>query len=224
MSIVTLKHKTASKYNNNSVGFKNFSLNGTTRSQGWVGQDSRSRTLIKTPMKNTTPKGTGGGCCGQYPIHIVNPSDIFTTNVNSVIKPSVLSNYGSIRTHYRWIWRPQPFTTVKPDSNISLNNSSGAQTLNLQRAVLNSINVFDASNNAIPGLADANPNVVNNPYIYKYTNYQKRALCPAITKFVGPLDQSTYIAKNIDSACINSTVTNVQYSVDGQAFAGSQAN
>jgi len=221
MSIATLKRKTFAQYNNNSVNEKNFSINGTTRSQGWVGQTSLSRSLIKTPMVGTTPKGVGGGCCGAYPIHIVYPSGIEYFNDNSYIKPSVLSNDGSIATHYRWITRPQPFTTVKPDNNISLNNSAGAYTINLQRAVINSINNFDASSNAIPGTADDNPLVVNNPYIYKYTNYQKKALCPAITKVVGPIDQSTYIIQDVDPACINSTVTNVQYNYDRQPYPGS---
>jgi hypothetical protein len=223
MSIVTLKKKTQAKYNNSSVGFKNFSINGTTRNQGYVGQDSRSRSLIKTPMVGNVPRGSSA-CCGKYPVKIVCPSGINYQENNSQIKPSVLSNYGSIATHYRWVGRPQPFTTVKPDTNLSLNNSSGAYTINLQRAVLNSINVYDASNNAIIqqtlGTSDANPRVVNNPYIYKYKNYQRRALCPAITKVLGPLDQSTYILNNVESGCINSTVTNVAYGVQKQPYAG----
>ena len=42
MSLATLKRKTAAKYNNSSVGHANFSLNGTHRSQGYVGQNLRS--------------------------------------------------------------------------------------------------------------------------------------------------------------------------------------
>lgn len=223
MSIATLKKKTQAKYNNNSVGFKNFSINGTTRNQGYVGQDSRSRSLIKTPMVGNVPRGSSA-CCGKYPVNIVYPSGINYEENNSQIKPSVLSNYGSIATHYRWIKRPQPFTSVKPDTNLSLNNSSGAYTTNLQRAVLNSINVYDASNNIVIqqnlGTSDQNASVVNNPYIYKYTNYQKRSLCPPITKVLGPLDQSTYILKNVESACINSTITNIPYNVQKQPYAG----
>jgi hypothetical protein len=218
MSIVVLKRKTASQYNNNSVGYKNFSINGLTRNQGWVGQETRSRSLIKTPMVGNVPKGSSA-CCGKYPISIVYPSGIQYEENNSQIKPSVLSNYGSIATHYRWISRPAPFTSVKPDSNLSLNNSSGAYTQNLERAVLNSIQVFDASSNAVPGTADNNALVVNNPYIYKYTNYQKKNTCPAITKSLGPLSQSTYIA-NVESACIQSTVTNIPYSVNRAPFEG----
>ena len=45
MSIVTLKKKTQSQYNNVSVGHRQFSLNGTHRSPGWVGQTTLSRSL-----------------------------------------------------------------------------------------------------------------------------------------------------------------------------------
>jgi len=52
MSIATLKRKTQTQYNNMSVGSKTgFSLNGTHRSQGYIGQTSLSRSLPKTLMK-----------------------------------------------------------------------------------------------------------------------------------------------------------------------------
>ena len=46
------------------------------------------------------------------------------TNDPSVVKPSVLSQKGEIRTKNAWIWRPQPYTSVKPDSNLN-NNTQG---------------------------------------------------------------------------------------------------
>jgi hypothetical protein len=59
MSIATLKRKTQAQYNN-SVGVANFSLNGTLRSQGYVGQTSLSRSLPRTPMNGAFPRGYGG--------------------------------------------------------------------------------------------------------------------------------------------------------------------
>jgi hypothetical protein len=50
MSLATLKRKTNQKYNNSSVGKKQFSIVGTTRNQGWVGQTSLSRNFPSTPM------------------------------------------------------------------------------------------------------------------------------------------------------------------------------
>ena len=66
MSIVALKRKTYAQYHNNSVN-GGFSLNGTHRNQGYIGQTSLSRSFPRTPMKGNTPKGHGG-CCGKYPM------------------------------------------------------------------------------------------------------------------------------------------------------------
>ena len=59
MSIVTMKRKTAATIKNDSVGLRNFSLNGTRRNQGYVGQDMRGRSLPKTIMKGNVAKGYG---------------------------------------------------------------------------------------------------------------------------------------------------------------------
>lgn len=123
MSIATMKRKTASQYNNMSVGQKAFSLNGTHRSQGYVGQTSLSRSLPRTLYNGNVPRGHGG-CCGTYHIaHVVQSATTSTNDIN-VVKPSVLSNDGMIATKYRWITRPQPFSTVKPDNTLN-GNSQG---------------------------------------------------------------------------------------------------
>ena len=91
MSIATLKRKTKEKYNNASVGKSQFSINGTTRNQGWVGQTMISRS-----------------------------SSPYFLNDNNVIKPSVVSTYGMINTKYRWIRRPQPFSVVNKHTNTTM--------------------------------------------------------------------------------------------------------
>jgi len=116
MSIATLKKKTQAKYNNISVNQSQFSLNGTLRNQGYVGQTSLSRSLPKTLMKGDTIKGHGG-CCGQYPVLPVVQSAVTSLNDPNIVKPSVLGTEGLIETKYRWIKRPQPYTVVKPDNN-----------------------------------------------------------------------------------------------------------
>ena len=60
MSIATLKRKTLAKYNNMSVGQPQFSLNGTHRSQGYVGQTMLSRSLPRSLMKGNVIRGHGG--------------------------------------------------------------------------------------------------------------------------------------------------------------------
>lgn len=92
MSIATLKRKTEAKYRNSSVGYPSFSLNGTHRSQGYIGQDTIGR---------------------RYMNHI-------TTEDASVLKPSVLGTSGQIATQHRWIRRPASEdnrVSLKPDAN-----------------------------------------------------------------------------------------------------------
>lgn len=113
MSIATLKKKTMHKYNNSSVGRTQFSLNGGHRSQGFVGQTSLSRSILKTPMNGNVVKGHGGNN-GTYPQHILFSSDVSSLNDSSHIKSSVVSTNGMIKQRYRWIRRPLPFSVFKP--------------------------------------------------------------------------------------------------------------
>jgi len=121
MSIVALKRKTAVQYDNMSVGQSAFALNGTRRLQGYVGQTSLSRNNPPNVMRGNAIKGHGG-CCGTYPVFpLIQPVNCLTEDSN-VVKSSVLSNTGMIATKYRWIRRPAPFSTVKPDSNMNVNS------------------------------------------------------------------------------------------------------
>ena len=98
MSLATLKKKTASKYQNNSVNLPQFSLNGVHRNQGFVGQTSLSRTTIYQNKTSTTVEQ---------------------------LKPSVVSTYGMLAKRNRWVFRPQPFSTTK--SNVWPHESSSGQ-------------------------------------------------------------------------------------------------
>lgn len=95
MSIATLKRKTQAQYNNSSVGQPAFSLNGTRRSQGYVGQTSLSRSLPRTLMNGPTPRGHGG-CCGQYYNGHIIQSAVTSLNNPNVIKNSVINTTGMI--------------------------------------------------------------------------------------------------------------------------------
>jgi len=124
MSIATLKRKTNTQYNNMSVGVKQFSLNGGYRSLTYVGKSAQQDHYPRTLMNGNVIKGHGG-CCGNYNIKpIVQSNDTQSLQDSSIIKPSVLSTKGMLQTRFRWITRPQPFATVKPDSNLNLNDSS----------------------------------------------------------------------------------------------------
>jgi len=118
MSIATLKRKTQAKYNNMSVGSQTgFSLNGTLRSQGWVGQTMLSRSLPKTNMRGNTARGYGG-CCGNYNITPIVQSAVTSLNDTTVVKPSTMNTSGMIEEKY------MPYhnwTTVKQDSRQNTN-------------------------------------------------------------------------------------------------------
>ena len=123
MSEATLKKKTRTQYRNMSVGSKNggFSLNGTRRSQGYVGQTMLGRHFPRTPMRGNEARGSGG-CGGKYyrgtiiQSGVPFPSGVTGNSANNnpkVVKPSVINNNGLIMTKYRWIRRPQPYSTFK---------------------------------------------------------------------------------------------------------------
>jgi len=156
MSLQTLKKKTAAKYKTNSSSRPNFWLNGTRRSQGYVGQDTRGRSLPKTILKGTTPKGYGG-CCGTYKIATIVQSAVTSLNNPRVCKASVLNNTGHIMTRYRWIRRPAPFATCKPSVSFSQNGfTQSQQTENKAKAAISSANSKSCqSNKYIPTSACA---------------------------------------------------------------------
>jgi hypothetical protein len=112
MSLATLKKKTGAKYNNASVNRNGFSINGTHRSQGWVGQDSIGRHSIRTPHVGAVPRGNGG-CCGTYYMQNILPSELIGTLNRPTVKSSVGNTAGMLRTKYAWVHRPQPYTSVK---------------------------------------------------------------------------------------------------------------
>jgi len=122
MSIATLKRKTLAKYNNMSVNSSTgFSLNGSYRNQGYVGQTSLSRSLSQTPMKGPTVRGHGG-CCGTYVVGGIVQSGVKSEEDNTVVKSSVLSTKGMLAKRMcvdRCI-------TVKPDNNQNANRASDA--------------------------------------------------------------------------------------------------
>jgi hypothetical protein len=234
MSDATLKRKTYAKYNNNSVG-NGFSLNGTQRSQGWIGQDTIGRSFPRTIMKGNVAKGHGGNY-GSYPQNNIIVSAVNSLNDTSVIKKSTISNTGMIRNKYRWIWRPQPFSTTKQDTWHSVN----AQSDYITSLSSNISSIIDASYSQLIGNKGFNKNckscdilpvtarprggLVNsqlvqprNPGYYVKTNMTRPERNNPLTGILGGnyvnyvVNQSTYIS-HLDSQCTNDISFNVLYS------------
>jgi len=118
MSIATLYKKTQTRYNNMSVNSQHgFSLNGTRRSQGYVGQTSLSRSINRTLFRGGAARGFGG-CCGTFPENILSSSDVTSLNDSAIVKPSVINTLGMIEERYQYLLNHQ---RVKPDANQHFN-------------------------------------------------------------------------------------------------------
>jgi len=117
MSLATLKKKTASKYRNNSANLQQFSINGVYRNQGYIGQSSLGRTILRTPAKGTESQGHGGKD-GNFLEKDVKTSSINSTESNAYVKSSVLSTSGMLAKRNKWAKRPYPYSITNPsDSN-----------------------------------------------------------------------------------------------------------
>ena len=126
MSLATLKKKTAHKYKNSSVNQGQFSINGTHRNQGFIGQTSLSRTVLRTPASGPALQGHGT-CCGTYPTNELKTSSICSTENNEVVKPSVLSSKGMLQKRTQWTRRPAQNANellVKPGDGSHLSSGS----------------------------------------------------------------------------------------------------
>lgn len=164
MSIATLKRKSQAKYNNMSVGYDSFSINGVFRNQGYVGQPSLTRSLC-----------------------------IKSTEDSNTVKSSVLGTSGMLSSKYRWIRRPQPYATVKPDTN---NNTSDQSTYldKKRKTTINDIKkVNDSNDTSCTNITTYTPSTcVNNEKVCKRTREH--------THDYLPISSGEYISQ-INQAC-----------------------
>jgi hypothetical protein len=155
MSIATLKKKTASKYRNNSANVPHFSLNGTHRNQGYVGQTSLSRTILQTPASGTESQGHGG-CCGDYERCDVHTSSIHTTENSQSIKTSVLSTSGMLAKRTQWVRRPGPYSTTKPSDSINQSTSGSYVVFKRKNAIQDGMDI--SCGHFVPSMCNTCPN------------------------------------------------------------------
>jgi hypothetical protein len=210
MSIATLKKKTQTQYNNMSVNSKQgFSLNGTHRSQGFVGQTSLSRSLPRTLMNGNTARGHGG-CCGKYIQTPIVQSSVQSQENPNVIKSSVLGTSGMIDTKYRWINRPAPFSTVKPDNTMN-SNSQGDYVISRAKQA---IQIADASNNIVKKIGSVSK-------CQNYNSYFKKAVCNYTkpTSDYVPISQGELMLR-INNRCVNNDVKFIPQKVQRTPFPG----
>jgi hypothetical protein len=198
MSIATLKRKTQAKYNNMSVNSEHgFSLNGTRRSQGYIGQTSLSRSLPRTLMRGGVPRGHGG-CCGTFKIFPVISSAVTSLNDPNIIKTSSINTLGMIETKYKQRLYHEP--AVKPDNNQNINT----QTQYVKNLAKNTVQCADTlkATDAEITLAACNACYNYNPfYKKKLINFTKPA-----SNYV-PISQGEYLLKLYDKCSALDTVS-----------------
>jgi hypothetical protein len=222
MSLATLKKKTNAQYHNMSVGSKTgFSLNGVHRSQGYVGQTSLSRSLPRTLMNGNVARGHGG-CCGQFrKVPIVQSGVQSLENMHAPgtplpnqVKSSVLTTQGMIEQKYRWINRPFPYSSVKPDNNQHLNSSSD-HTRAVKKNSMAETNGID--NQTSPKAMHCFRPV---PSCLRYNSYYRTKTCN-FTKpesdYV-PISSGEYV-EQLDKKCVSNDVATVRPGF-GIPFAG----
>jgi len=206
MSIATLKKKTKQLYHSQSVGVKNFSLNGTHRSQGWVGQTSLSRSLSRTLALGNTVRGHGG-FNGTYIIRPSVISGLVNWNDNTVIKPSVGNSMEMLETRNKCL-RHFDCPTKKNSINI-VKKQSNNQTDYISRLSKCALSKFDmvekdsiTNNNNIKSNVCANLNsIYMKPH---YTNMNtKTVLCSTTKNASSVLDSSALITKKSESCVKN---------------------
>jgi len=221
MSIATLKRKTNAQYNNSSVGQPQFSLNGTRRSAGYVGQDMLGRSLIRSLSRNGALKGHGG-CCGKYPTPEIKTSpEMSGLNDPAVLKPLSLTTSGLFMTRHRWVRRPQPFSSTKSDDHSNLNNQS-SYIDNLARKT-----IADGSGCHIIG-TDCSSGSGSKCFITNHNynaniNSNKNPNTVKPDEFVGAMSGSDYI-RRLDKKCIKDDVFTVRKNTQGVPFACGNLN
>lgn len=207
MSIVALKKKTKATVSVQSTNHSGFSLNGTHRSQGYIGQTNISRYISHTPMVGNTPKGHGGHN-GKYNKNaIISPNGIRSVENSFIVKSSSLSYQGMVATKYKWINRPAPFTSVKSGNTMDADkNDASTYIKNKANRILEKINA-NCGTTLLTYLKPTNLTICS-PFLSKFMKYYmsgksaksanaRRLLCGIITKpayLLGARSQGEYIS------------------------------
>lgn len=202
MSIATLKRKTQTQYNNMSVNSKHgFSINGTRRSQGYIGQTTISRSLPRTLMRDGAPRGHGG-CCGTFTKHPIITSAVTSLNDPTITKPSTINTLGMIENKYKKSLNHEP--SVKPDNNQNI-NTQNQYIKNLAKNTIECANALKASDAEIK---EAACNAC-----YNYNPYYKKKIQNFTKVSTLPVSQGEHLLK-ISNKCIESDIVSVPSAIN----------
>jgi len=151
-------------------------------------------------MVGNVVRGSGGFLGGYHMGPVVTEGTGLGTNgLNQpgVIKSSVLDTNGQLMTQYRWIRRPAPFTSVKPDATLNLQTQQ--QYINvLRRVTLTNQCSVDGG----VGLGvKAGCGGVCGPTRAQYLNYNSVAQQGRVSKPPVVMTQGEYILGVLDGEC-----------------------
>ncbi|MBM3456428.1 MAG: hypothetical protein FJX80_15045 [Bacteroidetes bacterium] len=131
MSIATLKRKVNNGNPRNApisgVGSYGFSLNGTTRNIGSVGQFRLISNVTRTPFRGTQPMGHGGSNGKYYNVPI--NSGNCNTNNNSIVKKTTLTTMGLFSKKFKCMKSQYPYNWVKDSVSMTQNQLINFKTL-----------------------------------------------------------------------------------------------
>jgi hypothetical protein len=199
MSIATLKKKTNQLYHTQSVGYRNFSLNGTHRSQGWVGQTSISRSLSRTLARGNTVRGNGG-LNGTYTVHPPIASGLVDWNDNTVIKTSVVNSMEMLEIRNKCLRRFDcpPKNIVKKQSN-----NQEDYIKRLSKCALSKFDMIEKDSTTKKDTAPKVCTTLDSKYMKPhYTSINKKHIACNTTKSASSvLESGAYITKK-DDLCV----------------------
>jgi hypothetical protein len=149
-------------------------------------------------MKGNAQKGHGG-CCGHYNEIPIIQSAVTSLNDPSIIKPSVLGTKGMLSSRNRWLTRPHPYSTVKPDTKNQLNTQDDYIT-RLKKKTIKMTDACTTEKN-LQCIKSCNNNTYFRQNIFNYTkpnNIHNQ-------KGYKPISSSDYITK-IHESCTDNDV------------------
>ena len=135
MSIVALKRRTNATNNVSTGG--SFSLTGTLRNQGYVGQTGDSRSITYTRIKSNVP----GEISGAFAANVVKPY-FNCLNDSTVVKTGAMSQQAYINTRFQCLLAGSE-TVVKPGSTQNENVQSAYTSYKAKKALADYVKTLD---------------------------------------------------------------------------------
>jgi len=230
MSIVAMKRKAELVGNLSHQG--TFSINGTRRNTGYIGQTALGRSLIHTPYRNGAPINYGGKNWNPSHVQIITPSNMLYLEDTTQIKTSTLSNLGKLET------RVDQHPIVDKSNTVSLTYQSNfierlskKTVIDINRCTNDGL-YYDASfniietvlvNPSVPTAYDSSGNNalnVNNACIVPFTNTDPNSIVYKQFAYVLDSNKTSFYYTDFTTGMVSSVDLTTISSVSGIISAG----